>query len=60
MVPVTLELTRQVDGVVDVIDHLTSAHDDTTHRPEPAYVAVLRDPRDHAARRQAERGAPPA
>jgi hypothetical protein len=35
MIPVAIRMTRTVDGVVDVVDRLTFAIDDT-HRPAAA------------------------
>lgn len=44
LVPITVSLTRRVPGVVDVVDHLTFAMDDTHLKPaEPGDYGVTHD-----------------
>jgi hypothetical protein len=43
-VTITVQMTRQIDGVVAVIDHLTYRYDDSALRPaEPAMHGVADD-----------------
>ncbi|MFD8544498.1 CBS domain-containing protein [Streptomyces sp. NPDC059649] len=52
LVPIAVRMCESVDGVVEVVDHLTAVHDDTAtqrHLPEPARRAPYRAPEGEGA-----------